>query len=191
VNLKRWAEQRGVSYATARRWFGAGPLPVPARRVGRLILVSDRQNAQPVSGVTAVYARVWSADQEPVLGRQVARVAAGAAGDRLAVGRVVTGAGPALNGHRRKFPAVLRGPGVSVIVAGHRGRFAGFGAGCVGAALSARGRGLLVAGPSGADGGLVRGVTGILASLCARLYRRRAAADRATEAVSAVTGGTR
>ena len=190
MNLKWWAGRRGGSYATARRWFGAGLLLVPARRVGRVILVGGRENAQPVSGVTAVYARVSSADQGPGLGRQVARVEARAAGGGLAVGRVVTEAGPALDRHRRKFLALLRGPGVSVIVAEDRDRFAGFGAGYVGAALSAQGGGLLVAGPSGADGDLVRGVTGILTWLCARLYGRRAAASRAARAVSAVTGDT-
>ena len=36
MNLKQWAERQGVSYATARRWFAAGTLPVQARRVGGL-----------------------------------------------------------------------------------------------------------------------------------------------------------
>lgn len=31
--------REGVAYATARRWFAAGKLPVPARKVGGLILV--------------------------------------------------------------------------------------------------------------------------------------------------------
>jgi Rv0078B-related antitoxin len=39
MNLKQWAKSAGVSYATARRWFAAGTLPVPARRVGGLVLV--------------------------------------------------------------------------------------------------------------------------------------------------------
>jgi putative resolvase len=51
------------------------------------------------------------------------------------------------------------------------------------AALSAQGRRLLVVDPSGADDDLVRDVTEILTSLCARLYGRRAA-----RAVSAITG---
>ena len=38
MNLKQWAERQGVSYATARRWFAAGTLPVQARRVGGLVL---------------------------------------------------------------------------------------------------------------------------------------------------------
>jgi len=41
VNLKEWAESRGVAYVTARRWYAAGKLPVPARKVGGLILVGE------------------------------------------------------------------------------------------------------------------------------------------------------
>ena len=41
MNLAAWAERNGVARVTAYRWFHAGLLPVPARRVGRLILVDD------------------------------------------------------------------------------------------------------------------------------------------------------
>jgi predicted site-specific integrase-resolvase len=187
VNLKDWAEREGVSYTTARRWLAAGKLPVPARKVGGLILVGD-QPVPAAPGVTVVYARVSSADQRPDLDRQVARVTAWATAEGLTVGRVVTEVGPALNGHRRKFLALLRDPSAAVIAVEHRDRFARFGAEYVEAALSAQGRRLLVADPSGADDDLVRDVTEILTSLCARLYGRRAAANRAARAIEAVTG---
>jgi predicted site-specific integrase-resolvase len=186
VNLKRWAEQQGVSYATARRWFGAGTLPAPARRAGRLILVGEPLAAPGPRGVTAVYARVSSADQKADLDRQVARVTAWAAGEGLTVGRVVTEVGSALNGHRRKFLALLRDPAVTVIVVEHRDRFARFGAEYVEAALSAQGRRLAVVDPSEVDDDLVRDVTEILTSLCARLYGQRAARNRAARAVAAL-----
>jgi predicted site-specific integrase-resolvase len=187
VNLKEWAEREGVAYVTARRWFAAGKLPVPARRVGGLILVGD--GVVPArQGVTAVYARVSSADQEPDLDRQVARVTAWATAEGLTIGRVVTEVGPALNGKRRKFLALLRDESVTVIAVEHRDRFARFGAEYVEAALAAQGRRLLVADPSEADDDLVRDVTEILTSLCARLYGRRAAASRAARAVGAITG---
>ena len=76
-----------------------------------------------------------------------------------------------------------------MIVVEHRDRFARFGAEYVEAALSAQGRSLRVVDPSEVDNDLVRDVTEILTSLCARLYGRRAAADRAKRAVQAVTGG--
>jgi len=69
------------------------------------------------------------------------------------------------------------------------GRFARFGAEYAEAALSARGRRLLVADPSEVDDDLVGEVAEILASLCARLYGRRAAADRARRAVASARGG--
>jgi predicted site-specific integrase-resolvase len=42
VNLRQLAQQRqDVSYKTARRWFAAGELPVPARRAGGLIVAGE------------------------------------------------------------------------------------------------------------------------------------------------------
>jgi predicted site-specific integrase-resolvase len=185
VNLKEWAVSAGVSYTTARRWFEAGKLPVPARRVGGLILVGDPSpSAEP--GISVVYARVSSADQRADLDRQVARVTTWATSQGIAVDRVVTEVGSALNGHRRKFLALLRDPAVSVIAVEHRDRFARFGAEYVEAALSAQGRRLMVADPSEVDDDLVRDVTEILTSLCARLYGRRAAANRVSRAVAAM-----
>ena len=176
-----------MSYATARRWLAAGLLPVPARKVGGLILVGDEAHPAP-AGITVVYARVSSADQEADLDRQVARVTAWATGQGIAVDRVVTETGSALNGHRRKFLALLRDPSVAVIAVEHRDRFARFGAEYVEAALAAQGRRLMVADPSEVDDDLVRDVTEILTSLCARLYGRRAAANRAARAIEAATG---
>ncbi|MEO3742993.1 IS607 family transposase [Plantactinospora sp. B5E13] len=190
MNLKEWAAATGIAYVTARRQYAAGTLPVPTYRVGRLIMVGE-----PVTGVargagqTVVYARVSSADQEPDLDRQVARVAVWATGRNLAVDRVVTEVGSALDGHRKKFLALLRDPAVSTIVVERRDRFARFGAEYVEAALSAQGRRLLVVDPAEVDDDLVRDVTEILTSLCARLSGRRSAANRARRAVEVATGG--
>ena len=185
MNLKEWAASQGISYATARRWYESGKLPVPAYQAGRLIVIGEPSPAA-AAGVTAVYARVSSADQEPDLDRQVARVTAWATAQGTHVDRVVTEVGSALNGHRRQFLALLRDPSVTVIAVEHRDRFARFGAEYVEAALAAQGRRLLVADPSEVDDDLVRDVTEILTSLCARLYGRRAAANRAARAVAAL-----
>jgi predicted site-specific integrase-resolvase len=189
VNLKEWAEREGVHHVTAYRWFREGKLPVPARRAGRLILVDPAATQPAPAGVSVVYARVSSADQKPDLDRQVSRVTAWTTGQGMTVGRVVTEVGSALNGHRRKFLALLRDPAVSTIVVEHRDRFARFGAEYVEAALSAQGRRLLVVDPAEVDEDLVRDVTEILTSLCARLYGWRGAANRARRAVQAVTSG--
>lgn len=125
-------------------------------------------------------------DQRPDLDRRVARVTEWATGQHLSVDRVVTEVGSALNGHRRKFLALLRDPKVTTVVVEHRDRFVRFGAEYVEAALAASGRRLLVVDPAEVDDDLVRDVTQILTSLCARRYGRRAAADRAARGVAAL-----
>ena len=185
--MKEWAESQGIAYITARRQYAAGTLPVPTYRIGRLIMVGEPLAATVADEQVVVYARVSSADRKADLDRQVARVTMWATGQRLAVSRVVTEVGSALNGHRRKFLGLLRDPQVTTIVVEHRDRFARFGAEYVEAALTAQGRRLLVVDPAGVDDDLVGDVSEILTSLCARLYGRRAAADRVRRAIDAAT----
>jgi predicted site-specific integrase-resolvase len=81
MNLAMWVQRNGVARVSAYRWFCSGLLPVPARKVGRLILVDDPKVETAARGRTAGYARVSSADQKADLYRQVARVTAWAAAD--------------------------------------------------------------------------------------------------------------
>jgi predicted site-specific integrase-resolvase len=92
-----------------------------------------------------------------------------------------------LNGHRRKFLAVLRDPTMSRIVVEHRDRFRRFGSEYVEAALGAQGGELVVVDSSEVDDDLVRDMTEILTSMCARLYGRWAAQNRAKRAIAAAT----
>lgn len=81
MHLKEWARTRDVAYSTALSWFRTGKLPVPAEKIGGLILVDADDHGLPLEastperGRTVVYARVSSADQKTDLDRQVARVA--------------------------------------------------------------------------------------------------------------------
>jgi predicted site-specific integrase-resolvase len=191
VNLKEWAASQGIAYITARRQYAAGALPIPTYRLGRLIMVGEPlATAAANADQVVIYARVSSADQRSDLDRQIARVTTWTTTQKhLVVSRVVTEVGSALNGHRKKFLTLLRDPEVSTIAVEHRDRFARFGAEYVEAALAAQGRRLLVVDPTEVDDDLVRDVTEILTSLCARLYGRRAAVNRARRAIDAATSG--
>jgi predicted site-specific integrase-resolvase len=188
VNLATWAECNGVARVTAYRWFHAGVLPVPARKVGRLILVEPASGTGPVTR-TAVYARVSSADQKADLDRQVARVTVRATAVQIPVEKVVVEVGSALNGHRHKFLALLRDPTIGRIVVEHRDRFCRFGSEYVEAALAAQGRELGVVDSAEVDDDLVRDMTEILTSMCARLYGKRAAQNRAKRALEGAASG--
>ena len=189
MNLREWALRQGIHPQTAYRWFRQGKLPVPATKMGKLILVGDLEApAAPGPGRTAIYARVSSADQKADLDRQVARVLSWATEHGLSVDQVVAEVGSALNGQRRKFLALLKDKTVGTILVEHRDRFCRFGAEYVQAALEAQGRRLVVVDPSEVDDDLVRDVTELLTSLCARLYGRRSAANRAKRAVEVACG---
>ena len=185
MNLAAWAERNGVARVTAYRWFRAGVLPVPARKVRRLILVDEPSREAGLRSRTAVYARVSSADQKADLDRQVARGTVWATAEQIPVDKVVVEVGSALNGHRRKFLALLRDPSVHRIVVEHRDRFCRFGSEYVQAALAAKGRELVVVDSAEVDDDLVRDMTEILTSMCARLYGKRAAENRAKRALAA------
>ena len=105
--------------------------------------------------------------------------------EQIAVDDVVTELGSALKRHRGKFLALLRDSSVMRIVLEHRDRFCRFGWEYVRAALAARVRELVVVGTAEVDDDLVGDMTEILTSMWARLYGKRAAANRARRAVDA------
>jgi putative resolvase len=158
-------------------------LPVPAERVGRLILV--KTSAKSDSAGVVVYARVSSHDQRSDLDRQVARLTAWATGHDLEVGQVVCEVGSGLNGKRPKLRRVLSDPDAKVIVVQHRDRLARFGVEHLEAALAAQGRRIVVADPGETIDDLVRDMIEVLTSMCARLYGRRGARNRAMRALTA------
>ena len=155
--------------------------------MGKLILVGSLDQPHRQSDIVAIYARVSSSDQRGDLERQVARVTTWATSNGYTISRVVTEVGSGMNGKRRKFLALLSDPSVTTIVVEHRDRFARFGAEYVAATLSASGRQLLVVDNAEVDNDLIRDMTEVLTSFCARLYGKRAAAHRAAKALAVVT----
>lgn len=68
----------------------------------------------------------------------------------------------------------------------HRDRFFRFGVECIEAALEAQSRKLVVVDRAEVDDDLVRDVTELLTFLCARLYGRGSAANKAQRTIEAV-----
>jgi len=185
VNLTEWAHATGVHPQTAYRWFREGNLPVPAQRVGpRTILVNvDAATAPPAGERVGLYARVSSHDQKDDLDRQMTRLTAWAATAGLPIARQEREVGSGMNGHRAKIRRLLSDPDIDVIVVEHRDRFGRMNVELVEAALSANGRRVVVLDDREVDDDLVRDMTEILTSFCARLYGRRSARNRAAGAM--------
>jgi putative resolvase len=185
VKLSEWARRQGVSYQTAWRWVKDGRMPVPVRQApsGTWIV----EGPAVAAGRVVAYCRVSSGDQNGDLDRQAVRVVQGANALGLAVGEIVKETGSGLNGKRRKLHRILSDVSAAVIVVEHRDRLARFGVEHLESALAAAGRRLVVLNAQETTDDLVRDMTEVLTSMCARLYGRRSAKRRAELAMSAAT----
>jgi putative resolvase len=187
MKLSDWARANGVHPKTAYRWWRNGTLPVPARQINaRVILVDDAASANraaPELSAVGLYARVSSHDQRSDLDRQVARLSEWAAKAGARVLRIEAEVGSGMNGARAKVRRLLADPAVRTVVVEHRDRLGRMNVELVEAALSASGRSLVVLDPAERDDDLVRDMTEVLTSFCARLYGRRSARSRAEKAL--------
>jgi putative resolvase len=187
MKLSVWAKQQGIAYKTAWRMWKLGQLPVPADQLPTGTIIVHPPVAE-IEGGAALYARVSSADQKGDLDRQLARLSEFAAAKRLRVIDVVKEIGSGLNGHRRAMLRILRNPAVHTVVVEHRDRLMRFGIQYVEAALAAQGRKLLVIEPQEMKDDIVGDLHEAIVSLCARLYGRGSAKNRAKRAIEAATG---
>ncbi len=162
----------GVSKFTAYRWFRKGTLSAPAERVGKLIVVNV-DVAERESARTVLYARVWSHDQRSDQDRQVARLTDWATRPGMAIAEVVVEVGSGMNGIRRRLARLLADATATMVVGEHRDRLARFGVEHLEAALSAQGRRIVVVDAGEAGDDLIRDMTEVLTSFCARFYGRR------------------
>jgi putative resolvase len=159
-------------------------MPAPLRRLPSGTILVDVAAAAGEQRVV-LYARVSSHDQRADLDRQVAGLTAWATADGLAVGQVVSEVGWGLNGKCPKLARVLSDPSARVIVVEHRDRLARLGVEHLRAALGAQGRRIVVVDAGETEDDLVRDMIEVLTSMCARLYGRRGAGNRAMRAVMA------
>ena len=189
ISLTAWGRLYGFDKATTSRLHRDGKLPpelqVETLPTGRHYVIVPPDN----DGRCVVYARVSSADQKQDLDRQVGRVVEWATQQGLRPDEVVKEIGSGLNGNRRRLRRLLADHTVGTMVVEHRERLSRFGFEYVEAALAGRGARLMVMDEAELEDDLVRDVTEVMTSLCARLYGRRSARRRAERALGAAQDG--
>lgn len=188
--VREWAAREGLNPQTVWKWCRTGKMPVPVEHTpSGMWLVHDPkyETSTPVGneGRTVCYARVSSADQKDDLKRQADRLKAFAISMGVEDPEVVTETGSGMNDRRRKLNRLLSDPTVTGIIVEHRDRLARMNAGLVESALKAQGRRVIVVDDTELDDDLVRDMTEVLTSFCARLYGRRAAKHKAEAALRA------
>ena len=182
MKLSAWARQQGLSYRTAWRLWKAGKLPVPAEQLatGTVILhATPRQRAShPVWPCTLEFPpgsrkRTWIGNC-PVWRSSPPNAAFG----WWKPCRKLARAGMAA--------ATFRNPNVQIIVVERRDRLMRFGFEYVEAALAAQGRRAVVIDAGELADEIVRDLQEVIVSMCARLYGKRSAKNRAKKAIEAM-----
>ena len=187
MKLSAWASKNGISYRTALRWYHDGTLPARAEQLetGTILVYEEALRMKPPAQV-AIYARVSSHDQKEDMGRQVSRLKDYAAANGWKVGQVVEEIGSGLNGHRRKLLKLLGDPAVETILVEHKDRLTRFGFEFIEAAMMSQGRSIMVADDTEEMADIWADFIDVVTSMCASIYGKRTARNRAKRAMEAV-----
>ncbi|MCG2796851.1 MAG: IS607 family transposase [Actinomycetia bacterium] len=187
MKLSVWASKNGISYRTALRWYHDGILPARAEQLttGTILVHEEALRAKMQPGA-AIYARVSSHDQREDLERQVSRLKDYAAASGLRVEAVVEEIGSGLNGHRKKLLKLLGDPATGTILVEHRDRLSRFGFEFIEAAMMSQGRSIIVADETEETADIWADFVDVVTSMCARIYGKRGARNRAGRAMAAV-----
>lgn len=183
MKLSKWAKSKGLSYRTAYRLFKAGHLPASQLPTGTILIDEEGKR----EGKTVLYARVSSHDQKADLERQMNRLRDFASQKGMKIGSEVSEIASGLNGNRRLLNRILADRTVTTIVVEHPDRLARFGVEMVRSVLSADNRKLLIINDSEYKDDLVQDFIDVVTSMCARIYGRRSAKNRAKKALEAVS----
>ena len=187
MKLSDWAKQQGIGYKTAWNWYKAGKLPVRSEQMPTGTIIVHPEAAVEKSRVT-IYARVSSVDQREDLTRQVSRLKDYAAVKGLTVAAITEEIGSGLNGRRKKLIKLLSDPSVETILVEHRDRLARFGVEYIEAALMSQGRSIIAADEMEEMADIWADFIDVVTSMCARIYGKRGARNRAKKALEAVKG---
>jgi len=88
-----------------------------------------------------------------------------------------------LNGKRTKLCNILSDPTITIIVVEHRDRLARFGVEMIESVLNSQGRKILIINEDEYKDDIVQDFVSLATSMCARIYGKRSAKQRAKRAV--------
>ena len=134
---------------------------------------------------TIAYARVSTPSQKDDLQRQSDRLKAFAINLGVESPQVITEIASGINENRR-INQILQDPTITTIIVEHRDRLARINFKLIESTLKAQGRHIIVIDDNEIEDDLIRDMTEVLTSYCARFYGRRAAKNKAKRAMEAI-----
>lgn len=182
MKLSEYARQNSITYQTAWRHFKEGLVKGKQLPTGTIVIEPESRPSK-----TAIYARVSSHQQKDNLERQVERLSEFCISNGWVVDKVVKEIGSGLNDNRKKLLKLLENGNVGRIVVEDKDRLTRFGFSFMEKLLKVQGRELVVVNKSTTDKeDLLQDFQSIIYSLCARLYGKRRARNKAKKTMECV-----
>ena len=176
MKLSKWAKQQGIHYLTAWKWFHDGRIVGAYQTSTGSIFVPD--HGTPRSSRVVVYSRVSNRERKESLRTQSDRCVSFANAKGLSVDHIYSEIASGMNDSRRELWKMLDSK-PTVIVVENKDRLTRFGFEYLYRLLQKDGCEVLVLNPG--DSGeedLLKDLTSVIYSFCARLYGRRRAANK-------------
>lgn len=186
MKLSHWAKSKGIGYKTAYRLVSSNRFPGRVERLptGTILVFEDDLNQN--IGV-AIYARVSSVDRKKDAERQMERLRSFCLARGWQIVKEVIEIGSGINGKQKKLLSLLGDTTVRIIVVEHRDRLGRFGAEMVEATFKASERNLFILNESECKDDIVQDFVDIVTSMCARIYGKSSAKNRAQRAIEAAS----
>ncbi len=183
MKLRAFAQQVGVRYETAWRWFKAGKIKGRQLESGTIIVTEELSQHPEREIIVVVYARVSANENRPNLDTQAERLCAYCAAKGWKVSKVVKEVGSGVKDGRKKLLALLADPTITVIVVEHKDRLTRFGFKYIETLLAVQGRSIEVVNiTENPIEDLMADLVSIIYSFSAKLYGQRRA-KRKTEQI--------
>lgn len=183
MKLSKFAQQAGVCYKTAWRWWKSGKIKGYQMTTGTVVITEEISQQPGQERVVVVYARVSANENRPNLDSQAERLSAYCTAKGWRVQKVVKEVGSGVNDGRKKLLALFADPTVTVIVVEHEDRLTRFGFKYMETLLAMQGRSIVVVNVTeNPIEDIIADFLSILYSSCARLYGQRRA-KRKTEKI--------
>lgn len=182
MKLSVWAKSQGIKYKTAHRWFKSNMLPVKAiqMKTGTIIVYPEQEYIRKENCI--IYARVSSHDQKEDLTRQLQRLRDFCAIEGFVISDEISEIASGLNSTRAKLNKILLDKSITTIVVEHKDRLTRFGFELIESALNADKRKIVVINKTEEKNDLVQDFIDVVTSLCAKIYGRRSARNKAMRA---------
>lgn len=183
IKLSQWAKDNGLLYMTAWRMIKSGRFPLPIEQLETGTILVELPDEIKSERKNVIYARVSSHDQKEDLTRQINRLREFCAAKGIEISDEIKEIGSGLNGERDKFRRLLESD--ANIICEHKDRLTRFGFEYIRSALKAQERNIIIMNETESDMDLVQDFVDVVTSMCARIYGKRSAKNRAKRAIAA------